>query len=194
MTPIFKSFLGLLLSVLGLFALFVWLATPANAQVADVDNPKLAVLRRFETLHEAAMFGAQRLEDCSHYYECSAAIATDRAGKFVVGPVRTDYAGDHVGVDASVPSKWKLVGDIHSHPCVPDHVSAMFSPQDLSGMIVHRLTGYMVDLCTGKVHEFIPDVTKPDETLVDDEVWLTEGNIIGQVAAFPSEPSAHEGI
>ncbi len=153
--------------------------------------------RRFNTLHEAALYGAQRLEDCSHYYECSGFIDIDPKGKFVVGPVRTDYNSNNVNIHSQDgPSDWKLAGDLHSHPCVPRHDTGLFSPADMIGSLVTRTTSFMVDLCTGDVHEFIPGVTKPDEVHGGGagDIWMTPGNIIGRVAAFKDAPIANEGI
>lgn len=149
---------------------------------------------RFATLHEAALYDANRLEECSHYYECSGSIVIDPQGRFVTGPVRTDYIADGVRITHSnVPSDWKVAADIHSHPCVPHHAPAFFSEADMIGSLTTRTTMYMVDLCSGDVHEFIPGKSRVDESLVA-EVWLSAGNLIGHVAAFPREPLAKEGI
>lgn len=150
--------------------------------------------KRFNSLHDAAMYGAARLEQCSRFYECSGFITLDPKGKFAVSPVRTDYASDHVHMDDSTnPSDWKIQADIHSHPCLPHHYTGLFSPEDMMGSILGRLTSYMVDMCTGEVHEFIPGVTKPDVTQIDDDTWLSPGKVIGKVVAFKNEPLADEG-
>lgn len=154
----------------------------------------LAALKRFDTQREAAVYAAARLEKCSHYYECSTTIAKDPAGKFVVGGARTDYQSDSVHTPDIVPIGWTLAADIHSHPCVPEHVGNMFSPADIISSITSRTPMYMVDLCTGKVHEFLNGITRPDEVLVNEDTWTTEGAIIGQVEAFPTDPIANVGI
>jgi hypothetical protein len=148
---------------------------------------------RFDTLHKAAVYGAVRLEQCSHYYECSGFILKDPKGKFVLAPVRTDYESDRVLIiDSTGPADWTLAADLHSHPCLPDHATGLFSPPDMINSIVSRTVSFMVDLCTGDVHEFIPGTTRPDETRYGD-MWLTGGTVIGHVAAFKDEPSAKEG-
>jgi hypothetical protein len=149
---------------------------------------------RFTSLDKAAMYGAARLELCSHYYECSATIVIDSRGRYAVSPLHTDYASDHVQVIRSGPSDWEVAADLHSHPCLPHHATAVFSPEDMSYAITKRTTAYMVDMCTGNVHKFVPGVTKQDEELIDDDVWLSGGKIIGQVAAFKDAPLANEGI
>ena len=163
-------------------------------QVLRADVPhSTAEFKHFATLHEAVMYNAARLERCSIYYECAGVIAIDPHGKFVTSAVHSDYAGDHVSMSHTIPEGWVLAADMHSHPCVPHHAPNMFSPQDMIDSIISRTVSYMVDLCTGAVHEFVPGVTKPDQTEVDG-IWMTEGKIVGYVAAFKNEPQAHEGI
>lgn len=138
-----------------------------------------------DTLRDAAIYGASRLEQCSQYYECSGFIVTDKDGKFLNSPVRTDYGSDHVRVSTHTPADMKRVADIHSHPCVPEHVTGKFSPEDMIESITTRMPAYMVDLCTGDVHEFLPGVTKPDEVYDKDaEIWMTGGTVIGHVLKF----------
>ncbi len=151
--------------------------------------------RRFDTLREAAIYAAERLEKCSHYYECSGFIDIDPQGKFAVGPVRTDYASDNVRVIDSIgPSDWKSAAGIHSHPCLPEHEPSFFSPEDMIGAITSRIPQYMVDLCTGDVHEFLPGITKPDETLTNEGIYMTHGNIVGHVNAYKEAPLADIGL
>ena len=152
--------------------------------------------KRFEHLRQAAMYAADRLEKCSHYYECSGYIVLDPSKKFVVSPVRTDYNSDSVRVDdEDAPSDWKVVADFHSHPCVPHHYTELFSGEDMMGAILGRKIAYMVDLCSGNVHEFLPGIDKPDMVPVHDGTeWLSAGTIIGHVAAFKDDATANEGL
>jgi hypothetical protein len=151
--------------------------------VPPTDN--LASLPRYDSLHEAAVAAAAKLYACSHYYECSTVVAKDKVGKFVVRPFMTsDEQGDHVEMSHTVPAGFELAADIHSHPCLPaDHAPSYFSPQDVMANTATKTIGYMLDECTGKVHEFIPGVTKPDEELIDgtDGLYSTHGNIVGQI-------------
>lgn len=178
---------------LSLAALLLF-ATAAHAIVAPVSIPAVE-LKRYDTLHEAAMRAALRLEECSHYYECSSVIVRDPVdGKFLVGPTRTDYASDSVEIFKHVPARFTLVADVHSHPCLPNHYTGFFSPDDAILSLTSRVTSYMVDLCTGSVHEFIPGTTRVDDTEVESGRYLTEGAIIGRVPAFPNDPTAKEGF
>ena len=151
--------------------------------------------KRFDTLHEAVVYEAGRLEQCSHYYECSSFFMKDPAGKIAVGPTRSDYASDHVSIRPNGPEDWTLLATIHSHPCIPNHYPNLFSPQDMMGSVMTKTTGYMVSLCTGDIHEFIPGKTPMDDVHLDDEdIWLSAGNIVGHVAALPDVAKADEGI
>jgi hypothetical protein len=151
---------------------------------------------RFGDLHAAAIYAALRLENCSHYYECSGYIALDPAGKFVVSPVRTDYNSDNVRVeDDEGPSDWKVVADFHSHPCVPHHYTGLFSGEDMIGALMGRKTAFMVDLCTGDVHEFVPGRDRVDvEPIHEGDEFLSPGKVIGHVPAYPNDPQASEGL
>jgi hypothetical protein len=151
--------------------------------------------KKFDSLHEAATYAALRLEECSHVYECSGVIAQDPAdGKYVPGPVRTDYNSSAVQVNRVVPYGWRLVADIHTHPCVPGFHTGIFSDSDLIDSLTSRTISYMVDLCTGDVHEFIPGKSPVDDVKVQEDFYLTAGKIIGHVPAFPDDPKAKEGF
>jgi hypothetical protein len=50
-----------------------------------------------------------------------------------------------------------LVGLYHTHPCKPDaYFSQYFSPQDLISAFFWHVPTFILDECTGKVHEFDP--------------------------------------
>lgn len=175
-------------------------APPVSPEVRELINRYMGVHStsewfRFNTLREAAIYATTRAEQCSHYYECSGVIAVDpKDGRFVVTPVHTDYQSDNVRIMLEdAPSDWTTVATFHSHPCLPHHANYLFSPADLIGSITHRLSNYMVDLCTGDVHEFIIGKDKPD-TVFHDNIWMTGGTVIGTIEAFPEATAAHEGI
>ena len=147
----------------------------------------------FSDLHQAAVVNAQRLEECSRYYECSGSIIVKPNGKFALGPLHTDFQSDHVSIDHSaVPTGWEIAADEHSHPCLPGYATALFSPQDMIGALISNTTGFMVDLCTGDVHEFLPGKTKVNETQVEPGIGLSGGKVIGNVG--PAKPTLTEGI
>ena len=158
-------------------------AQAAIERVPPTDN--MAALPRYDSLHEAAVAAAVKLYACSHYYECSTAIAKDQHGKFVVRPyLSSNDAGDNTEMSHGVPEGFELAADIHSHPCLPDtHEVSFFSPADVIEYIASRTTGYMLDECTGEVHEFIPGVTVPNETEMPGNpgTYSTHGLIIGKI-------------
>lgn len=135
----------------------------------------------FNTITEAAVYGSNRVGKCSQNYECSGIIVLDPKGKFVVGPVHTDYNSDSVRIMVNeTPSDWQLAATFHSHPCLPNHANQLFSPQDVMNSITRRVISFMVDLCDGSVHEFIPGKNRPDTELFDG-IWMTQGAVIAHV-------------
>ena len=151
--------------------------------------------KRFDTLHEAVLYSAARLEQCSKYYECSSFFVKDDHGKIAVGPTRSDYASDHVSIRPNAPDSWEILATIHSHPCIPNHYPNVFSPQDMMGSYMTKTTGYMVSLCTGEIHEFIPGKNAPNDVHLDDEdIWVSAGTIVGHVDKFPDIAKANEGV
>lgn len=148
-------------------------------------------LPAYDTLEEAAVHAEARAYVCSHYYECGGTIAQRPDGRYVVGPVSSDYHGDDMMIHHGVPAGWKLVADFHTHPCLPDsHLPGYFSPQDTMENIAKRITGFVLDQCTGKVHEFDPLTMKPDAEQVEG-YYLTAGRVIGQIPVVGTsiEPS-----
>jgi hypothetical protein len=175
------------------------ISSSAFGQVAHVPEPTIAPVstglwHHFLDINTAATYAALRLEQCSIHYECSSVIYIDPRGIFVVGPSRTDYQSDHVQIVASDgPSDWAIAANVHSHPCLPDYYTSVFSPQDMMGALLERTTSYMVDLCTGDVHEFIAGLTRTDTEKVGD-VWMTGGLIVGHVPAIGYAAFANVGI
>jgi hypothetical protein len=50
-----------------------------------------------------------------------------------------------------------VVGLYHTHPCKPqEYFPQYFSPQDLVSAYFYRVPTFILDECTGKVHEFDP--------------------------------------
>ena len=152
----------------------------------------------YDTLEEAAVHMAARLYQCSHAYECAGVIAQRPSdGKFVNGPVRSSYSGDSVEYSLTVPEGWKLAAAAHSHPCNPQsHANPYFSPMDLQGYLTYKVTGIMVDLCTGKVHEFdylrdSPNNESPPEMPGS---WMTQGRIVGQIDVDGASQEPKQGM
>jgi hypothetical protein len=152
-------------------------------------------LPAYSTLEEAGTRAIARAYQCSHVYECGGVIAQRPDGKYVVGPVRSDYSGDSVEIAYGVPMGYKLAADYHIHPCLPQsHHVAYFSPADTSNNIARHLIGFMGDLCTGKVHEFDPLTMKPDTDTLEDGLYLTQGKIVGQISVDGTKQEPNTGL
>lgn len=191
--------------------LAVWSAPFArsahNASVLEIPSKQTTTLTldgsnaldnlpAYDTLEEAAVHAEERAYKCSHVYECGGVIAVRPDGKYVVGPVKTSYSGDSLGSGHSVPSKWKLAGDYHTHPCLPDsHLPGYFSSQDTMSNTFLRIPGFVADLCTGKIHEFDPATTRSDAEFGEAaDGYLTSGKIIGQIAVEGKSLEADTGL
>jgi hypothetical protein len=169
-------------------------AEPPAPTPADVAQLAVLMLPAYDTIEEAGVHGAQRAYQCSQAYECGGPIAQRPDGKYVVGPIHSDYDGASVTINHGVPRGWKLVGDYHSHPCnAESHEVAYFSPSDLGGNTFMHIIGFMVDLCTGQVHEFDPSRDQPDneEPATSPGIHITQGRIIGHivVSGISQEPN-----
>jgi hypothetical protein len=87
-------------------------------------------------------------------------VLTAHEGQLVytVAP-RTLKLVDAVEMDAD---KLRAPGDIlvalyHTHPCKPEeYFSQYFSPQDLVSAFFYHVPTFILDECTGEVHEFDP--------------------------------------
>lgn len=171
---------------------FVVMAILAQIPVVSPDS-----LPAYPTLEEAGVYAAKRLYQCSHVYECGGVIAKRPDGKFEVGPVSSSYDGDHVGIDHSVPPGYKMVADYHSHPCLPDsHAVEFFSPQDIAGDTALRIVGFMLDECTGAVHEFTPGRDAPNDVQVDEMelIFLTRGRVVGHIVVDGKNQEPKTGL
>lgn len=157
---------------------------PGIVLTPEGEDPN-AKLPRYDDLREAALVGAGKLYACSHYYECGGIIAQDPSGKYVLGPhIVSIMHGDEVQIGHAVPPGWKFVAEFHSHPCLPEsHEVDYFSPQDLIGYISEHVTGYMLDLCKGDLHEFVPGRDSPNDTEMagNPGIYSTHGRIVGHI-------------
>jgi hypothetical protein len=85
-----------------------------------------------------------------------------------------------------------LVGLYHTHPCkTKEYFSQYYSPQDLISVYYYNVPSFILDECTGDVHEFDPaiDHARDSGTVVtvtrangtSREVHLPSGRIVGNV-------------
>ena len=77
-----------------------------------------------------------------------------------------------------------LKGLYHTHPCSNDYYSQYFSQQDLVSPYYFGVPTFILDECTGDVHEFDPKIDKVHDTGRDIRVITIEG--ISQWIHLPS--------
>ena len=78
------------------------------------------------------------------------------------------------------PEKQRVAGDVlvglyHTHPCKPqEYFPEYYSPQDLISAFFYHVPSFILDECTGNVHEFDPAVDRARDTGV--ELTITQKN------------------
>jgi len=78
-----------------------------------------------------------------------------------------------------------LVALYHTHPCNPrDYFPQYFSPQDLISAFFYHVPTFMLDECTGNVHEFDPLTDRASDTGV--LVTITQKNGTVRRVRLPS--------
>jgi proteasome lid subunit RPN8/RPN11 len=98
-----------------------------------------------------------------------------------------------------------LVGLYHTHPCKSEtYFSQYYSPQDLVSAFFYRVPSFILDECTGKVHEFDPvhDIAADTGTVVPimrkdgSRKWLRlpSGRVIGDIGDQGPDLSAIERL
>lgn len=147
------------------------------------EKPPLSLPPFYDTIEQAAIAGFKIVADkpTGSFYEWGGQIIKSPGGKYAALPANTSYEGDSVAIKNSPFSRNAVVvGDYHTHPCMPEHWVEYFSEEDLMGSIFYRRTIFMGDFCTGKVHEFKvgdkPDVEKPAP---NERTYVTKGRIVG---------------
>jgi hypothetical protein len=69
-----------------------------------------------------------------------------------------------------------LLGLYHTHPCKPDaYFSQYFSPQDLISAFFWHVPTFVLDECTGKVHEFDPQQDKAADSGIIVHMLMRDG-------------------
>lgn len=108
-------------------------------------------------------------------------------------------------VDKQITAGDVLVGLYHTHPCkTEEYFSQYFSPQDLVSAFFYRVPSFILDECTGKVHEFDPvhDVAADTGTVVavmrkdGTRKWLRlpAGRVVGDIGDQGPDLSAIERL
>jgi len=99
----------------------------------------------------------------------------------------------------------KLIGLYHTHPCKSkEYFSEYYSPQDLVSVFFYHVPSFILDECTGAVHEFDPaiDHARDSGTVVTimqrngarRVVHLPSGRIVGNIGDRGPDLSAIEEL
>jgi hypothetical protein len=99
----------------------------------------------------------------------------------------------------------KLIGLYHTHPCKSkEYFSQYYSPQDLVSVYFYRVPSFILDECTGAVHEFDPAVDHARDSgtvvtiMLQDRrrrvVHLPSGRIVGNIGDRGPDLSAIEEL
>jgi hypothetical protein len=98
-----------------------------------------------------------------------------------------------------------LVGLYHTHPCKSKQfLSGYYSPQDLISVFFYRVPSFILDECTGDVHEFDPAtdqvrasgrvITITQSNGTSRLVHLPAGRIVGNIGDRGPDLSAIEAL
>jgi len=144
--------------------LAVLLMLTATAVRADDDVSPDLKPEYYDTMLQAAVAGLQLSYDRSNAYEYGGVIVSTTNGKFRISDPETSYRGDGVQIDYDNDyAGYQVVATYHTHPCLPySHWPAVFSDGDANSDTQVGTVGYMADLCSGVVRQFIPGVTPRD--------------------------------
>jgi hypothetical protein len=115
---------------------------------------------------------------------------------------RVDAVG--MDVDRMHDPEDRVVGLYHSHPCASrSYYSQYFSPNDLISVFFYNVPSFILDECTGDVHEFDPAQDKVRSGKVEwikrkdgtsHKVYLPAGRIVGNIGDRGPDLSAIEAL
>lgn len=161
--------------LLGLLFLF-----PITLYSGEEGGLEAAVIKAFQliqTLPGHAIWeygGVIVLEQGRYYY--SAVPATNNKPDSVYMDVNNRAAGKH------------LVGVYHTHPCLPDYWTGLYSFNDLIQQAFFRVPSFILDQCKMEIHEIDltiddPHATGRDVHVGDSEkiIHLPAGRIVGHL-------------
>ena len=150
--------------------------------IEDLDTaPNLAPLS-FDSIQEAAVYGAQMSYDFTDQYESGGVILKDKHGKYWITRPYTINSNDSMLINhIEKYMGYTTVGDFHTHPCLPyTHFPDYFSNPDIAFILYWNETGYVTNFCNGHVYQFIAGQDKPGNAFIlDIHQSLTHGHQVG---------------
>lgn len=129
----------------------------------------------YDTVQDAAVAAIQLSYDRSSAYEYGGIILRTTNGKFRFSQPETSYRGDGLHIEYNNDFMgYDVVADYHTHPCLPySHWPAVFSDGDANSSDVNDIVGYMGDLCSGVIRQYVPGTTERDMCWQHDGATLT---------------------
>lgn len=148
-------------------------------------------LAGFKSVDEAAIAALSEAKVCTTHVpksmlgrECGGYIYQTKDGYEYTAPI-TSGSPNSIDLIGVYNLQWNWVADYHTHPCVGHkELNEYFSMQDILSNEGLKLTGYMLNLCTGHVRRWAFGDDK-DDIEVDFHsgytIYLTSGHIVGFV-------------
>lgn len=102
----------------------------------------------------------------------------------------------------TIPEGGLLAAILHTHPCFNGYLTGFFSIPDVMAAYYYKVPSFVLDECTGDVHEFNWAVDRPHDTGKDVDiatkdgsrrVHLPAGRIVGNIGrAYPKQEMDRE--
>jgi len=137
---------------------------------------------QWPTADAAAVYGLHTAAMMSTDYEYGGIIVQNKHTDVItVTRPETDHKPATVSIrlhPINLREDYITIGMYHTHPCIDGYDHRHFSINDAAEAIYSQMSSYLLDMCTGTVYVFNPDIDMPD----DAGVGLTNGRLIGYVA------------
>jgi hypothetical protein len=135
-----------------------------------------------QTMDEAAVQVFTYIYAHSHWYEYAGLLLRWPDGSYMASVPQTLEHGTDSEEDAE-PGDYPgvtIVAGYHTHPCIRDALTSVFSPEDIAGVRHFKLPEYMADFCTGDIH-FLAPGDPTDKPVFGVEGEVATGKIIGHI-------------
>jgi hypothetical protein len=144
-----------------------------------------------ETLEGAAVKAFQLIQTLpGHAFWEYGGVIVIKDGRYYYSAFpTTNSKGDRVLVDVKMMAGGnKLVGIYHTHPCVEDYWTELYSPNDLIQQMFFKVPSFILDQCKMEVHEIDLAVDNAHDTGRDVHtadgkrlIHLPAGRIVGHL-------------
>lgn len=146
----------------------------------------------FLSIDDAAIHALKlAYQACNPHYECGGVIRKTKEG-YVISDIVSNLKPFNVDLSGPYGDGLNVVADFHTHICSAQNLpfAQFFSKTDVITDDGLHISGYMLDLCTGNIHRYVPGVDDEDDEEVDFKphpdgsrltIFLTIGHIVGWV-------------